>query len=241
MIGLLWDGCPAVVCDRMLIPWLLAVPLVGRRGLWFLLSSLGRRHCDWLLLCCALNNALEPYWHRTTAATNQTWSLLSVSTSSVGKPSPSFRCTRWAAGVGSGRTQVEFSWNSTSSDVTIRYVCNHPVCENTNKFIVLLLPPLFFLMNLITIGLLVDSVEKHIDYLLKILPDWISKISISSGKYLKINKQTELSQLNDKLKLILKQKQYHIPTVWSITYLLFEVPHTYCLKYHLRTLSSRHF
>ncbi|XP_067931302.1 DNA replication factor Cdt1-like [Watersipora subatra] len=57
------------------------------------------------------------------------------------------------------------------------------------------------------------SVEKHVDYLLECLPDWISRVSISTGKYIKINRQTELSQLNERLKELLRQKQYLIPDV----------------------------
>ena len=57
------------------------------------------------------------------------------------------------------------------------------------------------------------SVEKHIDYLLKVLPEWITRVSVSSGRFIKINRQTELSLVNSKINQILKQKQYYIPAV----------------------------
>ena len=57
----------------------------------------------------------------------------------------------------------------------------------------------------------VEVVEKHVNYMLEILPEWITRVSVTSGKFIKINKQTELSTLYTKVNKLYKEKQYVIP------------------------------
>lgn len=55
------------------------------------------------------------------------------------------------------------------------------------------------------------SVEAHIEFMLKSFPDWISRIKVKSGTFLKIDRQMELSTLNAKISALAKNKQYALP------------------------------
>ena len=58
----------------------------------------------------------------------------------------------------------------------------------------------------------VAAVEEHIEYMLSALPEWLTRVIVKSGRYLKINRQTELSSLNDQISKLSKDKQLVVPT-----------------------------
>ena len=48
--------------------------------------------------------------------------------------------------------------------------------------------------------------REHVDYLCTLLPDWIYLLEVKKGNYIKINKQTNLSSLEDRI----RQKVTHL-------------------------------
>ncbi|RXG68615.1 DNA replication factor Cdt1 [Armadillidium vulgare] len=56
-------------------------------------------------------------------------------------------------------------------------------------------------------SLSMGEVEKHINLLMKEVPDWCTSHKVRSGLYLKINKNSQISDVIDKLNKVIKSKE----------------------------------
>ena len=48
-------------------------------------------------------------------------------------------------------------------------------------------------------SLCTDKVESHLQYLLKVLPEWIKSVKVSKGVFIKVDKKADLKTIMEKL------------------------------------------